>query len=252
MMLVALVGVATLLTLNLVTFGHPLEFGYPETTEGGKRLNNFETPLSVGLQGFLLSPGKSVFIFAPPILLVLLGLPRLWRRDAGLATLASLLPLAYLFLFARYTQWEGAFCVGSRYLVPSLAVLCIALGPALAAAGRWRRAAAIVLLLAGFVVQGIGLATSFMEDQTQRSVYFDEKYNYQMSYSPLQNQGALLLKYAVASEPAPRGRGFDRWFLFLARNGVAPATVAALVAVIAAGLLISAWRLGRGLARENV
>jgi hypothetical protein len=214
-------------------------------------LNSFETPLSVGLYGFLLSPGKSVFIFAPPILLALLGLPRLWRRDPGLAALAALLPLAYLFLFARYNQWEGAYCVGPRYLVPALALLCLALGPALAGAGRWLRAAALALLLIGFVVQGIGLATSFMEDQTRRGVYFDEQYNYKLDYSPLRSQGELLLKYAVASETPPPGRGFDRWFLFLPRKGVAPATVATLAALMAAGLLVSAWRLGRCVARES-
>jgi len=38
-----------------------------------KRLNTFDTPLWKGLYGFLLSPGKSVFIFAPPLLLALAG-----------------------------------------------------------------------------------------------------------------------------------------------------------------------------------
>src|SRR5208283_5131580 len=106
------IGVTALLVHNTLLFGGPFQFGYPTSAEGAKRLNTFDTPLLKGLYGFLLSPGKSIFIFAPPLILALAGLRRLWRTERGTASLAVLLPLVYLFFFARYTQWEGGYCVG--------------------------------------------------------------------------------------------------------------------------------------------
>ena len=106
------IGVAILLIHNALLFGSPFAFGYPAAAEGAKQLNRFDTPLLTGLYGFLFSPGKSVFIFAPPILLALAGIVGLWRGNRGLATLAITLPLADLLFFAKYSQWEGGYCVG--------------------------------------------------------------------------------------------------------------------------------------------
>src|SRR5579864_4935877 len=80
---------------NAYPHGSPFEFGYPIAAECGKALNTFQTPLSTGLVGFLLSPGKSIFLYSPPILLALIGLTRLWRRDRGLAVVAATTPLVY-------------------------------------------------------------------------------------------------------------------------------------------------------------
>ena len=179
-------------------FGGPFEFGYPATAESAKRLNTFDTPLWKGLYGFLLSPGKSVFIFAPPVILALAGVGRLWRRERGVATVAVAFPLLYLFFYARYTQWEGGYCVGPRYLVPSIVLLCLALGPVLAEGTAARaRGIALVLLALGAFVQCVSLATSFMEDQVPRGNYYDANWTYRLGYS-LSGQIHLLLKYLGA------------------------------------------------------
>jgi hypothetical protein len=78
-------GVALLLWRNAYLHGSPLEFGYPTAAEGGKALNTFQTPLITGLLGFLVSPGKSIFLFSPPILLAMLDC-----RTYGAATVVSL------------------------------------------------------------------------------------------------------------------------------------------------------------------
>ena len=175
-------------------FGSPFEFGYPAAAEGAKRLNTFDTPLLRGLYGFLLSPGKSVFIFAPPVILALAGIRRLWRLERGAATVAVFLPLTYLFFFARYTQWEGGYCVGPRYMVPAIVLLCLALGPLLSEGAARIRKIALLLLVLGALVQCISLATSFMEDQAPRGHYYDANWTYRLSYS-LSGQIHLLWKY---------------------------------------------------------
>ena len=227
--IVAIFGLAYLWR-NFHLFGNLFDFGYPGVAEGGKNLNSFETPLLIGLRGFLLSPGKSVFLFAPPLLLALAGGRKLAHLDKGLAVVAGALPLVYLSFYATYTQWEGGYCVGPRYLVPAISVMCLALGPALQNAGTWVRRAAVVLFAAGFFVQAINMATSFLEDQAN-GTYYDSHFNYRMDYSPLLSMGHRLIQYATSPGPAPAGLGFDRWFVFLHKAGVANGTNAAFFAL---------------------
>jgi hypothetical protein len=234
----AAIGVGTLFVHNTLLFGGPFEFGYPATAEGAKRLNTFETPLVKGLYGFLLSPGKSVFLFAPPVVLALAGLRRLWKLERGAATVAILFPLTYLLFFARYTQWEGGYCVGPRYLVPSIVLLCLGLGPVLAASAPRVKKMAVLLLVVGGIVQCISLGTSFMEDQVPGGRYYDSNWNYRLGYS-LSGQLHLLWKYLASGEPARLGLGWDRWFVFLHKGGVSAATLIVLGITIMAGLGIS-------------
>jgi hypothetical protein len=248
------IGVAILLGHNALLFGGPFQFGYPAAAEGAKQLNRFDTPMLTGLYGFLLSPGKSIFIFAPPVILALAGLGGLWRRDRSLAALAVLFPLAGLFFYAKYSQWEGGYCVGPRYLVPALVLLGLGLGPVLADAQAGSRASikaiAAILLVLGAFVQVISLATSFMEDQAPLGRYYDAHWNYRLSYS-LSGPIHLFDKYLQSAQPARLGLGWDRWFVFLAKGGISRATLAVLGAAMLAGLAISLLGLTKAVASED-
>jgi hypothetical protein len=247
------IGVAMLLAHNAVLFGSPLAFGYPAAAEGAKQLNRFDTPLLTGLYGFLFSPGKSVFIFAPPVILAIFGLAGLWRRSRGLAALAILFPLAGLLFFAKYSQWEGGYCVGPRYLVPALAFLCLGLGPALAASQKNYRSMkmlAIILLVLGTLVQSLSLATSFMEDQAPRGRYYTANWTYRLDYS-LSGPVHLFWKYLTSAQPARLGLGWDRWFVFLAKAGVSRATLAFFGATMLAGFSISLIGLAKCMAKSG-
>jgi hypothetical protein len=193
-------------------------------------MNSFDTPLLTGLYGFLLSPGKSVFLFAPPILLAVAGIRKLARLDKGLAVVVGALPMVYLFFYATFTQWEGGFCAGPRYLVPAISVLCLGLGPVLENSGTRIRRLAIGLSIAGFAVQAINLATSFFEDQANGN-YYDVHYNYRLDYSPLITMSRQLIHYMMSPVPAPPGRGFDRWFVFLSKAGVSDHTIAVILVI---------------------
>jgi hypothetical protein len=240
--LAAGIGVGLLLWRNAHLHGSLFEFGYPSAAEGGKALNTFETPPGTGLLGFLLSPGKSILLFCPPALLALAGLPRLWQRDRGLAVVAAATPVVYLLFFATYTQWEGGYCYGPRYLVPALALLCLGIGPALENASLNVRRLAIVVFIAGFFVQAIGTTTSFLEADVAGG-YYDAMYNYRMNFSPIPMHIHLLLHYAT-SESAPIGRGFDKWWIFLSKAGVSNSAIMILAGVLLAGLAASGWILG--------
>jgi hypothetical protein len=176
------------------------------------------------------------------------GVFRLARLDRGLAVLAGTAPLAYLIFYARYTQWEGGYSFGPRYLLPVIPLAALGLGPLLAYGGRVIRRLAYSLAVVGFLVQAIGMSTSFLEDQAKGG-YYDSQWNYRMSYSPLVSQSQRLFHYLASSAPAPIGLGFDRWFVFLAKGGVAHAAIAFVLLLEFTAALCSGWILCSALRR---
>ena len=115
----ALPSVIVALIYNALCWGSPLATGYTAyfATYWG------EHPM-VGLWGMLLSPGKSVFLYSPPLVLGIAALPRLWRdhRAACLAVIAGAAPV--LAVYSRY-KLNGDYAWGPRFavfLVPALAL----------------------------------------------------------------------------------------------------------------------------------
>jgi hypothetical protein len=239
---VAGVFCAGYLLRNQYLFGNPFDVGYPQFGEGGRDLLSFNMPLLSGLRIFLFSPGKSIFLFAPPLLLAIPGLFMLGRKDRGLAAAIGGIFLVYLVFFSKYSSLEGAYSFGPRYLVPVIAILCLGLGPALEHAASWIRRSALVLGIAGFLVQAIGMATNFIEDMTTGR-YYDAHWSYRPDYSPLPSMALRFWRDAVSPVPLPIGRGFDRWFVFLGKAGVPRTVIAAGIAFELAGLVYFAWKL---------
>jgi len=145
------------LVYNALCWGSPLTTGYTPyfATYWG------ENP-AVGLWGMILSPGKSLFLYSPPLVLGLAGLPRLWRdhRAACLAVIAAGAPV--LAIYSRY-KLDGDYSWGPRfviYLVPALGLSFAAvLDGWMRQPPRWRRRVVLaVTLTAGVAVQLLGNA----------------------------------------------------------------------------------------------
>jgi len=80
----------------------------------------WEGPFHIGFFGALFKPEKSIFLFDPLLLLTIVVSVLAWRRlrsgvKAYVVT-ASLLLLAYVSFYARYTVWSGDFAWGDRYV----------------------------------------------------------------------------------------------------------------------------------------
>ena len=71
--------------------------------------------------GLLFSPGKSVFLYSPVLLLAVAGWPAFYRRHAPLAS--ALVALWLLLLVSlRASVWTGGLTWGPRFLLPLLPV----------------------------------------------------------------------------------------------------------------------------------
>lgn len=118
-------------------------------------------PIWVGLYGLLLSPGKSVFLYAPPLVLAVVAAPAFVRRHRHASLLFVVTPLVYLAVFGSKGVWHGGGW-GPRYLVPALPlVACLALPVVEHIVRRpagWLRLAASAVLLLGIGVQLLGVA----------------------------------------------------------------------------------------------
>lgn len=145
-------GIVMALGYNALRFGSITKTGYQSVA--GVMVEN----LLLSLWGLLFSPGKSMFLYTPPLALALLGLPRFWRghRATVWAMLATILPV--VLFYCRFPSWPGDWAWGPRYLVFATPVLLL---PAISflSAMRWpRRGLAVLVLALGLGVQVLGNA----------------------------------------------------------------------------------------------
>jgi hypothetical protein len=80
----------------------------------------FETPWHVGFFGALFTPEKSIFLFDPLIVLMILLCIVAWKRFSpavkAYAVMSCPLLLAYMSFYARYFVWSGDSAWGDRYV----------------------------------------------------------------------------------------------------------------------------------------
>lgn len=206
--LLALVGFVPLVALalwhNWLKTGSPWSAGY-QIPNGV-----FSGDLLPALYGFLLSPGRSVFLYSPPLLLLVPALGAAWRqRRAETLFLGSLILIGLLWN-SKFRAWHGDYCWGPRYLVPFIPLALLLLLPWLPAAlerGRTqlRRALIVSLFVLGFGVQVLGSAFYWdhyirmliaVKDQTGASGWFLEQLghgHYLPQFSPLRGHLWLLM-----------------------------------------------------------
>jgi hypothetical protein len=149
-------GLIALGIYNVVRWRSPFNSGYDGITTGFWSQN-----IVWGLWGQLFSPGKSVFLYSPPILLALFGVRRLVARRASVALAIALTVFPIVLVYARYMFWAGDWSWGPRYLVFALPALALPIAELLSDHEPLRRATRVALpafLALGLAVQVLGCA----------------------------------------------------------------------------------------------
>jgi hypothetical protein len=185
---------AVLSALNYWRYGDALSIGYGQT---GSNLHGIRARGNIltGVWGLWLSPGKSVFVYAPFAILAVAGIVIAIRRLPAEISLLIALIGANTLLFARVRFWSGDWAWGPRYMIivlPCVAVMC---GP-LVGRIRWRRALAI-LAGVGFVLPGavgsmINFNLFYQRARVTLGVNFRNSVYHDWSWNPIWRQLGLL------------------------------------------------------------
>jgi hypothetical protein len=149
-------GVAATCGYNVVRFGNPLEFGY--------RAEKFSTPFFTGAAGLLFTADKSIFLFAPIVILFPQALTRLFAKaPSAFWLICGNLALTFV-IAASWKSWSGGWNWGPRLLI-------VGITPAIAAVGAWcdgsrrRRNCAAALFLLGSLVSAPAMIVSTRAQQ---------------------------------------------------------------------------------------
>ena len=117
---------------NFMRFGSVFESGYPlvkrfaiATALGGHRM--FEGAPLPALAGMLFSPGKSIFLYNPVLVLLPFCIWPFYRRHKVVALAVASVVVANFVFYSFATAWAGDYAWSIRYEVPVLAFLVLPL-----------------------------------------------------------------------------------------------------------------------------
>lgn len=128
---------------------------------GGYRHLHFSNPLLTGLDGYLLSPGDSIFLFSPLLFLLPWTLPRFRRKFPVEAFFILFEAIWCLVIFSKFQYWAGLWCWGPRFLTDLVPLLFLPLAGWLEEKGKKAWRAVIPLAAVGLWMQVIGIAVNF-------------------------------------------------------------------------------------------
>ena len=161
-------GALAYLAFNYLRFGSPWITGYeidravPNLVYDG--CNGFCNPWWVGVHGLLFSPGKSVFLYSPLLLLSAFLIKPFFKKHRAGAILLGGFWLAWLGFYATWWAWHGDFCWGPRYLLPVMGLACLPLAeawPRLTGPGRAFKTAFALLAGLALLVQALAVCLPF-------------------------------------------------------------------------------------------
>jgi len=222
LLLRSLVGVAAFVELMMVAVWHNrLKTG--SYFDSGYQIKEgiFSGDLVAGVYGFFLSSGKSVFLYAPVVILGVLGAATAFRRRrAETVFLVSLSAMVVLFN-AKFRHWHADYCWGPRHLVALMPISILLMFPWLPEAlqrgrQRIRRWAVGFLVAGGIAVQLLGSsfywdhyirALIAVKDQTGAPGWFQENLthgHYIPSFSPIAGQWWMLKHYVTQTPDLAR------------------------------------------------
>jgi hypothetical protein len=240
---------------QLISFSIPVTIGFAlnfivnyikfETIWGKYKNEGFYTPLLKGLFAFLLSPGDSIFLFTPLLLLSPWLYRRFWQQYRLEIIIIFSLAITYIVFYGKYTAWHGLWSsLGPRYLIPIVPILLLPLGKWMEHAGKKVWFVVAPLATIGFWIQLVHVAVNFA------FVYHFEKYpEYQPPYSFLFIPDVAPV---VAFSKAFLSADFrvDMWLINVYR-GFGFSYVIALVTPLLVLLIYCLWKLWNCLRQEQ-
>jgi hypothetical protein len=180
------------------------------------RLNPIEGNVLVSLYAYLFSPGQSVFVFSPLLVMAPWYFPAFAARYRAEFRVIMALTVAYVGLYSVSGQWHGQWTFGPRYLMPLVPLLLLPLGVWLPGIRRGPAIAVLVLALLGGVVEILNIAVN------TSTVFYHEGWfpypngvpNFDFLFVPASSQLVAHWKAVRAWDDR-----IDMWLVNVARQG---------------------------------
>ena len=248
--------------LNFLRFGSFTEFGY------GSQYGNLSLNTGwIGLPGLLLSPGKGLLFYFPPIILLPLAIIFSYRQNIGLSFITIyVLSVAWLYFgtidingMSRF--WSGAIAWGPRYLISTLPLVVIILGglikyPRKPKTKRLMKVFLTLSCVAGFIVNlgGVlvwteyGLIYGFENEKLGNGI--EEITTWDPKYSPIILHMKMLSEDYVSGIPVQdyknTGWGYATYGLapcqfdlyILCKFGIVPIVILSGIAILLSTLIL--------------
>jgi hypothetical protein len=166
-LLATLAGVGMALGYNHLRFGSVFETGKtrPESHPG---LPLFGNPLT-GLLTLLVSLGKSIVLYSPPIILGFAGIRRLWRHKPQIGFVIVGSSVILLLFISTIAFPGGDWCWGPRYLVPLVPLWALAF-PYVPIKNGWRQGLVTAIVGLGLIVQCLAVSVEHQRFFFQRGL----------------------------------------------------------------------------------
>jgi hypothetical protein len=244
---------------NHLRTGNPL---LSPVQSGQYEANELNQDLVYGLAGFLVSPGKSVFVYAPLLFLSVAFFPRFWQQNRPAASFILVVTLAWFLLHAKIPASFG-WGWGPRYFVTLLPMMLL---PALVnVPALWQRTygklAILVPAALGFLLALASLIGNWHHrmELRHRAHTLDESFIWSLT----ECQSADMLAGAYHNirvvlgliEPTNlanasdlnnyASNGINMWWYTLPRAGVPPVAIFIVAGLLLLGLVVTACALMR-------
>lgn len=174
---------------NYVRFQNILETGYEK---------GFGTWGWTGLLGILFSPGKSVFLYNPPLVVGCLALPTFYKARGKMARLFGWIILSHLLLFSFWHSWYGGSSWGPRFMLVALPYLILPAGFLLEKAGSRARPGIAAVVALGVLIQipsvTVNISRYYYDLRNQYPDRAHDMLLYSPAHSPLIGQVGQVVK----------------------------------------------------------
>jgi hypothetical protein len=225
--LFSLPGLVVVGVLNWVRFESVFASGYHTAFDKG-----FSVPLLEGVVYNLFRPYRSIFLYAPPVIVSFFGIAHFARRFRTRLVLIALIVVYMFVLYSKWWAWHGGWCWGPRFYLPIVPLVML---PGLVyirlAGNRALWWAAIALAVAGFAVQ-LG---AVLVNYTMAYDYWIKVGKLDWSETDIHLFSPITTHWKAILSTSPLQ--YDLWLIQAAREAW-PASVAIMAALAVAGILV--------------
>jgi hypothetical protein len=177
---------------NFVRFQNIFETGYEK---------GFVTEGWTGLLGILFSPGKSVFLYNPLLIVGCLALPSFIKIKSKMASLFGWIVLVHLVLFSFWHSWYGGAGWGPRLMLVVFPYLILPVGFLLQKAKGKARTGIIAVMIVGVCIQipsvTVNISRYYYDLRQQHQDQAHDMLLYSPAHSPLIGQVQQVAKVFV-------------------------------------------------------